>query len=99
MTDAWQRMGKGDLLKRPVPADAASLAFAGGGIGEDRASPLMVQECDSFVQGLEPLRCFHHAEGSADGRTVFPWIEALEAGWEDVAAELKSVTGDKVKVC
>ena len=85
--EAWRRMRRGDDLDRPL--------------GES-SHALMRQECNSYLEGLEPVVCFHHpaAEGSDLGcsEALGDWVTSLEEAWPSIHKELKAVIGDKEKL-
>lgn len=99
VVDAWRAMRKGDELKRPVP-------LAGGESAVDAVAgerhPLLMQECNSWLKGLEPVQCFYDPEArptskdAAGSVAMAQWTSALEAAWPQVQAEFLSVIGDKV---
>jgi hypothetical protein len=106
VVDAWRAMRRGDELKRPVPLAAVPLA-AGGSAADAAAEvgshPLLVQECNSWLAGLDPVQCFYDAGSgrptsvdAAGAAGMATWAGALEAAWPRVQAEFLGVVGDQV---
>lgn len=101
MVDAWRAMRRGDELKRPVPlAAGGSAADAAAEVG---SHPLLVQECNSWLAGLDPVQCFYDAGSgrptsvdAAGAAGMATWAGALEAAWPRVQAEFLGVVGDQV---
>lgn len=105
VVDAWRAMRRGDELKRPVPlAGGKSAADAVADAADGDGHPLLVQECNSWLKGLEPVQCFYDEESrptskdAAGSAAMAQWTSALEAAWPQVQAEFLSVIGDQVWV-
>jgi len=76
VVNAWRLMREGKVVKNDVPGKTKD--------------PLMVQECNSFVEGL-PVQLFWD-------NSEFEWCQALEESWESVRNELLGVLGDEAKL-
>jgi aspartyl/asparaginyl beta-hydroxylase (cupin superfamily) len=80
VVDAWRRMRSNKMLNRAIHTTA------------EGPSPMMMQQCNSYLEGLEPIQCFHdNVEGGS-------WVQALEQGWVAVRAELRGVLASKAKL-
>lgn len=65
--DAWRRMADGEVLETAI----------------DASHPLMVQECNSYLEGL-PITLFHSPPKH------WKWVPTLERSWRVVRDELRA---------